>query len=154
MSKKKDDRYIVETKPNSKEITNIIDTKSPKYIKHIDMKAPTLDDMLSIEFNVPDVSLSAFDTYEQFEKFQKAVMKRADKYFNQNSDYMQKIDNRIDMLLIFLEKHPEVFAEEYGEINRDMVKWRLAEHMEKCRKMIDKIQEIEIDLDLEMHHKW
>ena len=29
MRKKKDDRYIVETKPNSKEITNIIDTKSP-----------------------------------------------------------------------------------------------------------------------------
>ena len=79
MGKKKDDRYIVETKPNSKEIVAIHDTKSPRYIKKIDMTAPTLDDMLSIEFNVPDMSLSCFDEYEDFEKFQKAVMKRADK---------------------------------------------------------------------------
>ena len=154
MSKKKDDRYAVTTKPNSKEIVKIEDKKSPKYIKHIDMTSPDLDDMLSIEFNVPEVSISSFDTIEEYEKYLRSVMKRADKYVNQNSDYMQKIDDRIDMLLIFLEKHAEMFAEEYGEINRDMVKWRLSTHIDKCRKIIDRIQEIETELNLEIHHKW
>ena len=154
MSKKKDGRYIVETKPNSKEIVNIIDTKSPRYIKGIDMTAPTLDDMLSIEFNVPDVSLSVFDKYEDYEKFLKAVMKRADKYFNKTSDLMYKANDYIDMLLIFLEKHPEMFAENSHEISRDMTKWALSTHMDKCRKLIDRIQEIEDDLKLDMHHKW
>ena len=50
---KKDERYIVETKPNSKEISKIIDTKSPKYHKPSGSQVPTLDDMLSIEFNFP-----------------------------------------------------------------------------------------------------
>ena len=154
MGKKKIERYIVETKPNSKEITNIIDTKSPKYHKPSNSNVPTLDDMLSIEFNVPDVSLSAFDNYEEYEKFLKAVMKRADKYFEKKSQHTQRADDYIDMLMIFLEKHPEMFAEEYGEINRDMIKWSLAQHIEKCRAMIDRIQEIETELNLDMHHKW
>ena len=149
MGKRKDDEIEVMTKPNSKEIVAI--RKKPKVIN---THAPTLDDMLSVEFNVPDVSLSAFDTFEEFEKFQKAVLRRANAYFNQNSTYMTKISDRFDMLHIFLEKHPESFAEECGEINRDMIKWELATHMEKCRKMIDRIQEIETDLNLEMHHKW
>jgi hypothetical protein len=154
MGKKNDERFIVETKPNSKEITKIIDTKSPKYHKPSGSQAPTLDDLLSIEFNVPDVSLSAFDNYEEFEKFQKAIMKRADKYFEKQSDLTHKADDYIDMLMVFLEKHPEMFAENSHEISRDMTKWALAEHMAKCRALIDRIQEIEKDLNLEMHHKW
>ena len=81
-------------------------------------------------------------------------MKRADKYFEKKSEHMQRTDDYLDMLMIFLDKHPEMFAEEYGEINRDMIKWQLSEHIRKCRGMIDRIQEIETDLNLEMHHKW
>ena len=154
MSKKKDERYIVETKPNSKEITKIIDTKSPRYRGNLNTTVPTIEDMLHVEFNVPDVSISAFDEYEEFEKYQKAVMKRADKYFNKTTDLTHRTVDYIDMLLIFLEKNPEMFAENSHEISRDMTKWALSTHIDKCRKLIDKIQEIEIDLDLDMHHRW
>ena len=103
---------------------------------------------------MPDISLSSFDKYEDYEKFLKAIMKRADKYFDKTSDLTHKTNDYIDMLLIFLEKHPEMFAENSHEISRDMTKWALSTHMDKCRKLIDRIQEIEDDLKLDMHHRW
>ena len=162
MSKKKDDKYEVITKPNSKEII-AIRKKDPKKEKlpimsgtpvNHDGSVPTLEDLLEFEFNVPDVSVSGFETYEDYEKFLRKVMRRATTLLHRNSTHMDKMKSNLDMFLIFLEKHPEMFAEDYGEINRDMVKWAYHEHMKKCREVIDRIQEIETELNLDMHHKW
>ena len=67
---------------------------------------------------------------------------------------MRDNNQTTDGLLIFLDKYPELFAAEYGEINRDIIKWALSENIKKNRELIDKIQEIEKELNLEIHQTW
>ena len=123
---------------------------------------PDLDEFLDIEFNVPKTHIGqeySFEAYEEdgqekFGVWLKAVDKRANSLFLRQSNLLSKIDEVNKMLSIYLDKYPELFAEEFGEINRDMIKWQLYESIKKYRSMIDKIQEIETDLELDMHHEW
>ena len=128
--------------------------KKPKTKPMIDNDKPSLADLLDLEFSIPDVSMSWYDNPDDFEKWIKAVQKYAGKYFFKQGELIAKVDNNIDALLIYLDKYGELFAEEYDEINRDMIKWSLNESIKKHRAMIDKIQEIERKLGLSMHHEW
>ena len=95
------------------------------------------------------------DTAEQdFEQWRKSLMKKVQRLFNRQSKYMTDNNQTTEGLLLFLGKYPELFADEYGVINRDIIKWALAENIKKNRALIDKIQEIEKELNLEIHHKW
>jgi len=94
------------------------------------------------------------EAIEQFEKWHREIMKKVQRLFYRQSKYMRDNNQTTDGLLLFLDKYPALFADYYEEINRDIIKWALNENIKKNRLLIDKIQEIEDSLGLEMHHRW
>ena len=112
---------------------------------------PTIKEILDMEFNLPDFLVGGFDTGEQYEKWLEVLINHFEKLHNKKSIYTEKAENIIDMLLIFLDKYPELFAENYGEVSRDMMKFVLYRHIDKCQKLVDKISQIEKDLNLPIH---
>lgn len=88
------------------------------------------------------------------EKFFTTLMKRAKKLFLRQQKYMVDNNETTDGLLLFLDKYPELFELEYDTVNRDMLKWALNENIKKNRALIDKIQEVEKKLGLDIHHEW
>jgi len=115
-------------------------------------KYPMLNERVNVELSVADVGVGC-DPREA-EQWLNSIMKKVQKLFNRQSKYMTDNNQTTDGLLIFLDKYPQLFAEEYGEINRDMIKWALAENIKKNRALIDKIQEIEKELNLPIHQEW
>jgi len=83
-----------------------------------------------------------------------AFMKKVDRLFIRQSKYMYDNNETTDCLLEFLDKYPELFVTEYGETNRDMIKWALNQNMQKNRELIDKIQEVEKRLGVDIHKLW
>ena len=84
----------------------------------------------------------------------KNLIRQVTKTFNRVSRNMRENNQSIDALILFLDNYPELFADNYDEIGRDMEKWVLSESIKKNRKLIDKIQEIERTLNLAMHDEW
>jgi len=120
-----------------------------------EMGVPTLNEMVDMEFSIPDVMIGTVGSdIDDYEKWIEKLQKRAGKHFFKQGELVTKSNDNIDTLLIYLDKYPELFAEEYDEINRDMVKWSLNESIKKHRELIDKIQEIEKKLGLSIHHEW
>ena len=129
-------------------------SKEPKVKKAIKNKhgIPTMKEMLDIEFNVPDFSISNFDTGEQYHKWLEKLSERFEKLYMKQQENFAKDNGIIEMMLIFLDKYPELFAENYAhEVSRDMMKFYIHSHMDKCQKLIDRIEQIEKDLDLPIH---
>ena len=126
--------------------------KEPEVITSLDNLS--VKELLDMELSIPDMMIGGFDHPEQWEDWVEAIKKYAGKHFFKQGQLTSKTDHNIDALLIYLDKYPELFAEEYDEINRDMIKWSLVESMKKQRTLIDKIQEIEKKLGLSMHHEW
>ena len=91
---------------------------------------------------------------EEVRKWIKTFMRKIERLFIRQSKYMHDNNQTTECLLLFLDKYPELFASEYGEINRDMIKWSLSKNMDYNRLLIDKIQEIEKKLNLEIHQIW
>jgi hypothetical protein len=91
---------------------------------------------------------------ENYDQWEKDIMKKVQRLFNRQSKNMTDNNQTTDGLLLFLDAYPELFADKYGMINRDMIKWALHENIKKNRELIDKIQEIEKELNLEIHHEW
>ena len=114
----------------------------------------SIKEMVDLEFNIPDASIGGFDTTKEYEKYLNELVKNFERLQIKNSNLGDKMHSNLDMMLIFLSKYPELFAEHYGEINRDMLKWSMFEHIKKCRALIDRIQEIEKELKLDIHHEW
>jgi len=120
--------------------------------KYTKSDIPTLNELTDLELSEPDVNFAV--SAKQCEIWYDNIMRKVRRLFNRQSKYMTDNNETTDGLLIFLDKYPEWFANEYGEINRDMIKWALAENIKKNRAMIDKIQAIEKALNLEIHHTW
>ncbi|MCL2796977.1 MAG: hypothetical protein FWD58_02860 [Firmicutes bacterium] len=91
---------------------------------------------------------------EDVEAFFESLMERVKKLFARLSKYMTDNNQTTDGLLLFLDKYAELFACDYDTISRDIIKWSLAENIKKSRALIDKIQEIEKRLGLDIHHEW
>jgi hypothetical protein len=131
--------------------------KKPQ-VKKVDSKdltdILTIKEMADLEFKIADMSIGDFTDEQQFQKFIDALKKQAGKYFFKQGEMITKANDNIETLLTYLVKYPELFAEDYDEINRDMIKFFLVKHMDKCREMIDRIQEIEKDLNLDIHQIW
>jgi hypothetical protein len=106
-------------------------------------KIMTMKEMIDLELEIPDVSCANPQTLKQVEQWHTSLMKRIEKLFARQSKYMTDNNQSTEALLIFLDKYPELFRDEYGEINRDMIKFALHKNIEKNRELIDKIQEIE-----------
>jgi len=117
-------------------------------------KIMTMKEMIDLELELPDVGVAYPQTMAQVEQWHKSLMRRVEKLFARQSKYMTDNNESTDCLLIFLDKYPELFRDEYGEINRDMIKFALHKNIEKNRELIDKIQEIEKYYNLPMHHEW
>ena len=115
---------------------------------------PTLNEMVEMELSIPDVSCASPQTVAQLEQWETVLMKKVNRLFDRHSKYRTDNNDTADGLFIFLDKYPELFVQEYGTINRDMLKHALMENIKKNRMLIDKIQEIEKQLNLEMHHEW
>ncbi|MCL2061346.1 MAG: hypothetical protein FWH03_01800 [Firmicutes bacterium] len=111
----------------------------------------TMGDIVDIDLSQ---NTSVVVKEQDLDKFFETLMKRVTKLFQRQQKYMTDNNDTTDALLFFLEKYPELFADEYGTINRDMIKWALAENIKRNRALIDKIQEIEKKLNLEIHHEW
>ena len=75
-------------------------------------------------------------------------------FFSRQSKNMRDNNQTTDGLLVFLDKYPKLFVNKYGTINRDIIKWALAENIKKNRALIDKVQTIEQELNLDIHHEW
>ena len=139
----------------SKDEIPTLKQKTPKARKRNNQdKGLSLAEMVELEFAIPNVSIGSFNTNEEFEQWINAIQKQAGRNFFKQGKLGVKSDINIDTLLIYLDKYPELFAEQYDEISRDMLKWSLNESIKKHRTMIDKIQEIERELGLAMHHEW
>ena len=82
------------------------------------------------------------------------LMRRFRKFLNRHSRNMSYNNDAADCLLLYLDFYPQIFAMEYGEISRDAIKWALAENIKANRRLIDKIQEVEKNLNLEIHQIW
>jgi hypothetical protein len=91
---------------------------------------------------------------QDVDKFFDTLLKRVKKLFLRQQKYMVDNNETTDGLLLFLDKYPELFELEYDTINRDIIKWALNENIKKNRALIDKIQEVEKKLGLEIHHEW
>ncbi len=112
---------------------------------------PSINEMTDIELSgKTGVGVDPKDV----EKWLTALMKKATGLLERHQKNMTDNNETTDALLLFLDKYPELFADTYGEINRDMLKWALAENSKKNRQLIDKIQEIEKTLNLDIHHEW
>ena len=114
-------------------------------------------DKLSMD-EIADIELSKKQSVPVLEKdieeFFSTLLKRVKKLFLRQQKYMIDNNETTDGLLLFLDKYPELFELEYDTINRDMIKWALNENIKKNRNLIDKIQEVEKKLGLDMHHEW
>ena len=111
-------------------------------------------ELIELELEIPDVMMGSFDNDTDFEKYLAMLDKHVNKLLLKHGEHMEKSERILEQLTIYIDKYGELFAEEYGEINRDMIKWSLVENMKKSRAFIDKIQELEKKLGLSMHHKW
>ncbi|MCL2228540.1 MAG: hypothetical protein FWC00_01780 [Firmicutes bacterium] len=118
-----------------------------------EIRIMTMREMVDIEFNVPDVYMGHFDERDdrEYGKWLSSLTKYFDKIFAMKSKHMERTGDMIDMMLIFLDKYPELFAENNDEVTRDMIKFSLNQHIIKCQRFIDKIDGIEKDLDLPIH---
>ncbi len=85
------------------------------------------------------------------EKFLDTLTKQADKLFNRHSKYRGDNNETAQALLIYLDKYPELFANEYGAINRDMLKWSLQENIKTTQALLDKVKAIETAFNLPLH---
>jgi len=112
---------------------------------------PTISEMVDIELT--EKAGVAVDS-KDVQKWLDDLLKRIDKLFKRLSKHTTDNNESIDCLFLFLEKYPQFFIDEYGTINRDMIKWALAENIKKSRQLIDKIQQIEKDHNLEIHNIW
>jgi hypothetical protein len=109
--------------------------------------------IVDIELTEPNISVNPA-TIAQFEIWHESIMKKVAKLFKRQAKYMVDNNETTDALLVFLEKYPELFANEYEMVARDMIKWALTENIRKNRALIDKIQEVEDNLGLEVKKKW
>jgi len=124
------------------------ETKLKRTYNKSDM--PTMTEMIDMELSIAESSVSP-QTVRQFEQWHESIMRKVNRLFERHSKYMTDNNQTTDALLIFLDKYPELFASEYGAINRDMLKWSLNLNILKNRALIEKIQEIEKELKLEVH---
>ena len=105
---------------------------------------PDMKTLVFLEFNDPTISLSAFDNEKQYFKFLDKLIHNFERLHMQKSTHMAKMDNAIKQMLIFLDKYPELFGENYEEVSRDMFKVFLGDHIIKCEKLLAKVEKIEI----------
>ena len=132
-------------------------SKKPKVIKmpteqeRKNNGLPSWAEMVNMEFNIPDVQMGGFDSIEQYEKWLDKLMTNFEKLHMKNSQHFEKVGGNIEMMLIFLNKYPELFGEQYGEVARDMFKFYIHRHMDNCQKLIDRVSEIEKEYNLPIH---
>ena len=93
-------------------------------------------------------------TEQEIAAWAKRVMKDVGKIINRQSKYMLDNNQSTDVLIEFLGQCPHMFTNVYDAIGRDIIKWALNENIKKNRALIDKIQAVEKELNLEIHHEW
>ena len=120
-------------------------------VKNVDLTKPTMSTLLHMEFDLPDVSIGGFETQKQFEKWIHALQNHFEKLYGEYSKTLDKNNRILDMMFTYLNKHPELFAEAHDEVSRDMMKFFFEKHIDKCQAIVDKISQIEKDLDLPIH---
>ena len=81
----------------------------------------------------------------------KDLIKKVRRLFNRHSKNMADNNDSTSVLLMFLDKYPTVFADEFGVIERDMLKWALDVNTKNNQLLIDKIKEIETEYNLPLH---
>jgi len=113
---------------------------------------PTMKELVAIEFDLPDISISAFDDPKEYGKFLEKLVWHFDKQYQKLCAGMEKQEKIIKSMSIFLDKYPELFGENYShEVGRDMMKFFMYAHADKLNALVDKIEQIEKDLDLPIH---
>ena len=91
---------------------------------------------------------------EAAEKHCSDLMRGVRKMLNRQSRNRRENKDIAKCFMLYIDKYPQLFASEYGEINRDVLKWAFNEDIKTNRMLIDKIQEVEKNLNLEIHHIW
>ena len=112
---------------------------------------PTMADLVDMEFTLPDITVGAFDNQKDYEKWLDKLIWNFEELHQKNSELMDKMNRNINKMVIFLSKYPELFGENYGEVARDMMKFFYYSHTDKCEKLVDRISEIEKELNLPIH---
>jgi len=106
---------------------------------------------------VPEIEMEKPErewTDKELDAWAKRITKNVQKIINRQSRYMWDNNKTTDAVIEFLDVCPDMFAVIYDTMRRDMVKWALNENIKKNRALIDKIQAVEKDLNLEIHHEW
>ena len=91
---------------------------------------------------------------EAAEKHCSDLMRRIRKMLNRQSRNSRENKDIAKCFALYLDKYPQLFALEYSEINRDVLKWTFNEDITINRMLIDKIQGVEKNLNLDIHHIW
>jgi len=90
-------------------------------------------------------------TEKEAEQKLKELEKATNKMFLKLSKNIDTNNDTIAALLLYLDTLPLMFAEQYGMLNRDMLKWTLRQHIGKFEDLIAKIEQIEKEHNLPMH---
>ena len=119
--------------------------------KKSEISGPAIKDEMEM-YKLPDKKNGV--SPKEAKKRLKVLLRNIEELLICQSDYMHENNQTTECMLEFLIVFPKLFAQEYGEVARDMLKWSLNENIIMNRQLIDKIQEIEDTLNLEVIHKY
>jgi len=103
---------------------------------------------------LPDFKTADEMTQEELEALFKHLNKECKSTFRQTFKYFDKAEQTICYLTHLAKHQPDILFDNIDELNYDIFKWTLTEHIVKAKKLLDTLQEKEDEVNFPVKHKY